>query len=130
MSYPAEQDEIVKLAPRRNTFRRRNGGANVRSNPQAQELKSLKRPEEPLKKKFAPSVVPAPARFLQIDPAASKRRTPTYVEAPVDERQDNYQLAASNSYEGYGANTYDDAHLKFEQGVQSQANSYNSDHVI
>lgn len=127
VSYPDDREEQQQqFAPRRNSFRRRNGGAPT-ANGNAQQLRA-KRPESS-KKKFEPTIVEAPARFQNAEPAASKRRAPTVVNAPIETRQDNYQ-AASNAYAGYDAGTYDEGHLKFEQGVQNQASSYNSDYVI
>lgn len=61
-------------------------------------------------------------------PGFQQKRKPISPIRPVAEK---YVAEASNAYDnsGYDAGTYDDGHLKFEQGVQNNAASYNSDQV-
>lgn len=115
--YPAEADEEPKF--QRPTFRRRNGGvAQYRRQPTLPEYQPKRQyaeeaPVPRLDKPKRRNTAPAPAALPYVAPA---------------ENRDNAG-AASNAYSGYEAGSYDESHLKFEQGVQNQANSYNSDQV-
>ena len=80
---------------------------------------------------LGPQAYTAQERFANPSPQQQKRKAPVQQVKPPTETRD-YEAAPSNAYGGggYEAGSYDEGHLKFEQGVQSHANSYNSDQVL
>lgn len=129
MSYPAQEDEY--LVGRRN-IRRRNQVSppaplrRRQSEPSLPVYQPSSRPKKANVQYLPESALPSvPQERYAVKPSAPKRKAPVQQAAePTEERE--YVAEASDVYAG----SYDDSHLKFEQGVQNNANSYNSDQVL
>lgn len=117
-SYPADADEEPRF--QRPALRRRNGVAGRRP--------AALPDYQPAKRQYQDAPVP---RAAPVDKPKRRNTAPAPAALPYSrpaENRDNVG-AASNAYGGYEAGTYDESNLKFEQGVQNQASSYNSDQV-
>lgn len=81
---------------------------------------------------LGPQAFTAQERYANPAPQQQKRKAPVQQLKPATENVRDYEAAPSNAYGGggYEAGSYDEGHLKFEQGVQNHANSYNSDQVL
>lgn len=127
MSYPAQQDEST--AERRNIRRRNQAIAPtpIRRRQSEQVLPEYlpSRPKKLASQLAREADVPSEAQErYPSKPIVPKRKTPAQVAEPSETRE--YVAEASDAY----PSGYDESHLKFEQGVQNNANSYNSDQVL
>lgn len=127
--YPAQPNE--------GPFERRNlRKKNVVSGPR-EDFRS--RQSEPLQPEYLTSKPKKTSQYTPLGPSVLDRESSTQESfvrpvltqkrkpsSPVRPAAEKYVAEASNTY---GDSGYDESHLKFEQGVQNSAASYNSDQV-
>lgn len=134
VSFPAESSGSL---PERRNLRRKNAVAA------AQPFR--RRQSEPLQSEYLSAKPKKTSEYTPLGPSVQERVSspqenfarPGFQQkrkavSPVRPVAEKYVAEASNAYDnsGYEAGSYDEGNLKFEQGVQNNAASYNSDQVL